>query len=477
MADLVHSRSAFAEMGGHHLHDHKFDYDTSNGVRYSEQRPSPEATPQGSTNHDGGRGSGLAATEEAANEDDDEDSSSNKEDEQEDDEDDPEVLAPSHGYGKGKGKRPAIRFEPADDEAESQDDEDETASRGAGLSSSMHPVSKLLNGNKKRTFSNVSNTSLLFGDEDAAQSTFPRPKVARTLSHSGGTGLLAYKATSGEDESGFENAIESSDEDNEAGDAEQEADDDDDEDYSGVNLIPDDDSDIERMEQEEETFIIHEELHQTPDLFQNSFNDARRPSLDSYGSDVFDFETTNGATFYAPVNMQDVGFGSFFESEPLPAAREPISKRKLSEGSAKRVRFDDEVQVSDSASSTSSEEIDSALFPDLFLEQDKIPPSLYQLMETDNDTDNGDFPSSASEHSYWDVGQDETRNLAQLDSDDFDESSDPGSSGYESMLRSCSYFTHYANLTHQLTWVILLMSTTLMTRLRHLPARHETSLS
>lgn len=483
MANLVHQRSALTDLGGKHLQDHRLVHDTPNGVRCSDQRTTCDDTPQGSTHRTGGRGSGQSTSEEASNEDDEEDSSASKEDEQEDEEDDPEVLAPSHGRGKGKGKRPAIRIEPADED-ESQDVEDETASHETGPIISKRPVNQFLNGNKKRTFSNVSNTSLLFGEDDTAPHTFPRPKVARTLSHSGGTGLLTYKSANDENTNGVDNAIESSDDEEDMANGaseEKTTDDDDDEDYSGVALISDSESDVEVMEQQEEHFIIQDEQQGDTELFSQEFNDARRLSLDSYGSEsIFDFDAPLDGSFYTPVNMQDVGFGQFFESEQRPATPEPISKRKFSDSSAKRVRFDDEVQVSDSSSSSSSE-LDSATFPDLFLEQDKLPPSLYQLLEADNDDDDGDFPSSASEHSYWDVGQDESRNLAsqkteEFDSDDFDDSSEAGSSGYESML-NLQLPTHFdANITYQPTWVTLLTNVILTSKWRRLlglPAKNQ----
>lgn len=446
MAHVAPSRSAVADLGGKFLQDHRLVHDTARGIRYSDQRSSSNDTAQGSTPHTGSQGSGQSATEEAANEDDDEDSSGGKDDDQEDEEDDPEVLAPSHGLGKGKGKRPAIRIEPAGEDESQDDDDDETASRETGPKTNKHSVDQLLMSNKKRTFSNISNTSVLFGENDNGPLVFPRPKMARKLSYSGGKGLLTYKESADN-----ENAIETSDEEKDA---------EDDEDYSGVNMISEDESDMETMEQREEQFIIHEEEQHAIDLFSEEFDNSRRASLGSYCSDdIFNLampKAGNLDDFSAP----DYGFSQLFEPEPLPASPGPIAKRKFSDSSTKRVRFDDEVQVSDSSSSSSSE-LDSATFPDLFMEQDKLPPSLYQLMQQDDDTDNEHFPSSGSEHSYWDVGQDETRNLVPRDPNEFDESSDPGSSGYESTLRFCFYLTMIANAAYQLTWVIPLMNMTL----------------
>jgi hypothetical protein len=449
----ANGRLTLADFVGNHQ-DHKLVHDTPSNVRYSDQPVVSGDTASKRTNHTGGRGDDQSGSEEAANEDDEEDSSAGQEADPDDEEDDPEVFAPSHVSGKGKGKRPAIRIEPAGDASQSEDAQ--SASHEAGHHASIDTIQGMLNGNKKRTYSNVSNTSLLFGDDEAGISTFPRPKLARTLAHSGGSGLLTYKVSKDGDMNGFDNAIESSDE--EASGGEEQGINFDDEDYSGVNMISEDESDVEKLEEQEETFIIQDE-HAT-NLFSQEFDDARRLSLDSHGSDnIFDFAPTG--SYFPPISSyQDVGFGQFFETAPVVPTPEPLSKRKFSDNSMKRVRFDDEVQVSHSSSSSSSE-LDSATFPDLFLEQDKLPPSLYQLMEVDQDSDDASFASSASEHSYWDVGQDETRNLTQIDpssgvfDDDDDESSGPGSSGYESMIDLAYNDAMYANATIQPTWVIL----------------------
>ncbi|KAF2653288.1 hypothetical protein K491DRAFT_603224 [Lophiostoma macrostomum CBS 122681] len=399
-------------MGNHQ--DHKLVHDTPNSVRYNDQRSASGDTVSNTANDTEGRGDEQSGSDEAANEDDEEDSSAGQEEEQDDEEDDPAGFAPSHVSGKGKGKRPAIRIEPAGDD--SQNEDAEFASHEAGHNASIDPLQGMLNGSKKRTYSTVSNTSLLFGDDGAGSSTFPRPKIERTLSHSGGSGLLTYKSSN-------------------AGDVNEQSINFDDEDYSGVNMISEDESDAEKLEQQEATFIIQDE-HDHTDMFSQEFDDARRLSLDSHGSDnIFDFAPT-GTYFPTITSLQDVGFGPLFETAPMAPTPEPLSKRKFSDNSMKRVRFDDQVQFSDSSSSSSSE-LDSATFPDLFLEQDKLPPGLSQLMEVDKDIDSASFASSASEHSYWDVGQDETRNLTHVDPssgivyDEDEESSDPGSSGYE----------------------------------------------
>lgn len=418
MAHQAVSGRSFAEFDGKHLQDNKFLHEPSSYVRYSDQRSPSDDTMQGNSLNNGGRGSGQSAGEEVENDDDEEDSSGNQ-----DDAEDPEVFALSHGLGKGKGLRPAIRIESVGED-ESQG-ESEAASREAGHMTSKHPINQLLMGNKKRTYSNLSSTSLLFGD-DEGPTTFPRPKMARRLSYSGDNGLLTYH------QDADENAIESTD-DEEKAIQDEDDDEDEDDDYSGVMNVPDDDSDIDQMEQAEEQFILHDEQQHGIDLFSASLDFSRRESVGSIGSeDILGF-SMGGPMAFAPYDALpgDPGFVQFFEVDRAPSSPEPIAKRKFSDSSTKRVRFDDEVQVSDSSSSD-EDELDSATFPDLFMEQDKLPRNIYQqLIEDDNDSDHADFPSDGSDHSYWDFGQDETRNLAALEAGEFDESSDPGSSGYE----------------------------------------------
>jgi len=121
MANLAFSRAPTADLGGNHPQHHKLVYDSPNQAHSSDQRPStPDTTTTRSLNHTGGKGRGQSTTDDETNEDDEEDSSANQdedEEEEEDEEEDPDVLAPFHGLGKGKGKRPAIRFEPAGEDA------------------------------------------------------------------------------------------------------------------------------------------------------------------------------------------------------------------------------------------------------------------------------------------------------------------------------------------------------------------------
>ena len=439
MAHFTIARSPKTEFGGNRHQDRKLMPDTTAGFHHSDQRPVSRDTAPCSTHHTEGRGSEHSGTEEAANEDDEEDSSTAHSEDDEDENDDPEASAPSHGSrtgGKGKGKHPAIRVEPLGAD-ESQGGDEEIAPHGTGLIPSKHPINQLLMKNKKRTFSNLSSTSVLFGDDSTDQESFPRRKLARRLSNMASKPILTYKENDNDSHvKNFENAIES-----------------DDEDYSGVNLVPeDDDSDMDMMEQQEESFILHEEQQATTLL--NEFRDARRLSLDSCASDnIFGVTAPLGELYMS--TLPDFGFGQFFEPEALPASPEPAAKRKYSDSSTKRVRFDDEVQVSDSSSSESSE-LDSNMFPDLFLEQDKLPPILHQLLEMENDDDNGDLASPMSDGSFWDFDQDEPR-VTQAEDSDTGDGSSTDSSGYDCMVVPYAIFDLITNIHHQLTWVIPLM--------------------
>jgi hypothetical protein len=446
MAHLTHARSSAGELGGKHLQHHKLMHDPAASPRYSDQRSPPQSIPTKTTHPSGGQSNGKSAAKGVADDDEEEDSSTAHGDEQEDEEDDQDGLVPFHGRGrgKGKGKCPSIRLDPID-ENESLGEEDETSSRGTGLIPSKHPVSQLLMGKKKRTFSNLSSTSVLFGDDTADQDLFPRRKLARKLSNVVSKPLLTYKES---DDSthvkSYENAIES-----------------DDEDYSGVNLIPDDDeSDMENIEQQEESFIVQEQEQQATTLL-NQFRDARRLSLDSTASDdIFNVTAPLSEAFMA--GLPDFGFAQFFEPDAVPTSPDPAAKRKYSDSSTKRVRFDDEVQVSDESDSESSE-LDSSVFPDLFLEQDKLPPILHQLLEADND-DDGDMGSPMSDASFWDFGQDESR---VTQADDSDDESSAGSSGYESTIATLTKSPSITNMLPQPTWVTQLTKKTLDRTLHH----------
>ena len=426
MAYIAKAQAVSGELGGKHLQNHKLVPDPAAQPRLSTQRTSSsDATPK-SLHTTEGRGDGQGITTEASD-DDEEDDSATLQDDDETDDDIPLAAYRGRGKGKGKGKGPAIRIEPVDDD-ETDKDDDETSSNGTGLIPSKHPVNQLLMQNKKRTFSNLSSTSVLFGDEQTDQEVFPRRKMARNLSNVSHKPILSYQNDTNE------HAIDS-----------------DDEDYSGVNLIPDDD-DLD-IEQQEESFIAQEQEQQAT-LLLNQFRDARRLSLESSASDDI-FTAPLSESFMT--SLGDYGFAQFFEPEAVPPSPDPAAKRKYSDSSTKRVRFDDEVQVSEDSESESSE-LDSSMFPDLFLEQDKLPPIVTQLMEAENEDDGDDVGSPMSDASYWDFNHDESRIMQ---ADDSDDESSAGSSGYESMILTCIRLVSVTNKPPQPTRATLLTRRTL----------------
>jgi hypothetical protein len=426
MAYIAKVQAVSGDIGGKHLQNHKLVPDSAAQPRLSTQRTSSsDATPK-SLHTSEGRGDGQGITTEASDEDEEDDSAILQDDDETDD-DIPLAAYRGRGKGKGKGKGPAIRIEPVDDDETDKDDE-ESSSNGTGLIPSKNPVNQLLIQNKKRTFSNLSSTSVLFGDEQTDQEVFPRRKMARKVSNVSHKPILTYQS-----------------------DANEHAIDSDDEDYSGVNLIPDDD-DLD-IEQQEESFIAQEQEQQAT-LLLNQFRDARRLSLESSASDDI-FTAPLSESFMT--GLGDYGFAQFFEPEAVPPSPDPAAKRKYSDSSTKRVRFDDEVQVSEDSESESSE-LDSSMFPDLFLEQDKLPPIVTQLMEAENDDDGDDVGSPMSDASYWDFHHDEGRIMQ---ADDSDDESSAGSSGYESMILTCIRFFSVTNKPPQRTRATLLTRRTL----------------
>jgi len=193
-------------VGGSHHQDRRLIHDTTASSRRSDQRPASQDNTSGSVHLTGGRGSQQLDTEAGANEDDEDDEDADEEadsstaydGEQPDDDTDADVPTRFCGYGKGgkgKGKRPAIRVEAIEDGKTIK--ETEVLFPEPGLIPHKHP-SNSLKTNKKRTFSNLSSTSVLFGDDSTDQESFPRRKVARKLSNTVAKPLLAYKETEGE---------------------------------------------------------------------------------------------------------------------------------------------------------------------------------------------------------------------------------------------------------------------------------------
>ena len=200
---------------------------------------------------------------------------------------------------------------------------------------------------------------------------------------------------------------------------------DDDDDYDGVDLISESDDDKD-MEKEEEKLIIQSEEENDyldrgtnpqngePESWED-FPDAGIPSVEenTFFSEHFSrTDPYSSSALYPP--------GSDVQGYSSPAVVPTVTRR---------VRFVDEVEGNNSSNSSGSDD-DNDVFPDLFLQQDKLDASFRKMLEQDG-------ASSDGEGSYWDLGFHDDQELDfgevyGLDEEDSD--MDGSSSGYESML-------------------------------------------
>jgi hypothetical protein len=208
----------------------------------------------------------------------------------------------------------------------------------------------------------------------------------------------------------------------------------DDESYKGVDLISDSEDDEPDVEEAEAKVIIDSEeetecrvrtglsINRSGTAFYNRVSDWGDFDVDDslllddiplfnqqyvhldhiLGQDV---STCNGAH----------GSGNIPERSPAP----------------RHVRFEDDTPTTDSTGSNTSDD-DDEVFPDLFLDQDRLDPVFLRMIENDHETDEN-FGFGSEDGSYWDF----------RGSDDFDQEADGGddssdtedsvgsSSGYE----------------------------------------------
>lgn len=227
-----------------------------------------------------------------------------------------------------------------------------------------------------------------------------------------------------------------------------------DDDYNDVDLLSDSDEEDSQLRKLEETIMSGDgglDAEEDDAL-------ARRLSLSSAGSDLAYLSFNDSHLFSETPFDQTLAHLDpdhlFLNTEPLFGGdKTPLARQTSQESNAtqRRVRFQDEVDVSDGASSDTDqdqEDVDTDFFPDLFVQQDHLDPTFRALIEQDdhdvymdNDSDTG---------SYWDFEADEMRMLAMdADEDDSDNSdSTAGSSGYECMFYGgcCETRIHKANL-------------------------------
>jgi hypothetical protein len=292
---------------------------------------------------------------------------------EEDDDDEAEVEAPSHGASTAV-QMGSLAKEDSTSKHSSVKQMNNPHGTGPSSSDNFSRVTSL-----KRRHSNLSNSSLIMddGDHDNSSIIFPRKKQFRTLSNE--NGMLTYSTISADITTTAvpENAVEDSDEDDEL--------------YQAVNLISDgeeDDPDVEKVEEElimrTGTPLDSTDATDATGLF--SFEDARN----YIPNGVYDMEISHLEDI---LGMSDRNFASHLASQNVS-----FDGRKYSDSSAKRVRF---AIDGDSDSSASSTDIDG-MFPDIFADQESLPPMLQQLIE--NDTDGGDSITDG-EGSYWDFSE------------------------------------------------------------------------
>jgi len=284
---------------------------------------------------------------------------------------------------------------------------------------------------RKRTTSELSTGTILSTieqDNDEDEVVYPRKRMDRRLSNE--NGLLRYDQRVVEvdediDVAEYSKAIESSSED------EAVVLDDDSTDDEATNADEAlDDLDIE--EEEEALILEEEELRDFTGTAASSVvgadSDIELPSdldlgfLNSEMDDVFDA----GESFF---------FRGMHSDQETP-------RRKKSDASARRVRFQDEIDIAQAntySASTTSSETDIDIFPDLldnpFKSQDELPANLRSQIEDEEDAEVGNGASSDGEGSVWDFGEEKaSENFFAWHDEAGSDSDDSGSdlSGYDS---------------------------------------------
>ncbi|KAI9661118.1 MAG: hypothetical protein M1821_009445 [Bathelium mastoideum] len=199
----------------------------------------------------------------------------------------------------------------------------------------------------------------------------------------------------------------------------------DDDDYDGLNAVSDTDEGhgVRRIE----TLNIQAATADDSDSeIDSDFGTPRGPLKLNTIFDVF------GSEFHG---MEDVdnpnNLSLFSQQDDLLDDLMPTShRRNESDGSARKVRFEDEVHGSSQASSTGSSEIRNE-FPDILLSQDRLDaPPFPRGPVGINSSSRGHLSPGGSDGSYWDYtdGYFQPENVHMSDSSE----SSPGSSGYES---------------------------------------------
>jgi hypothetical protein len=388
--DVGHSSSPSSTQTGRH-------------IRKNKAKSSNKSLDRGArkTNHGEVSGEGDTTEEDESNGDD--EASSDELDDDEADDEEPEVFAPSGGAQK------------------CSQDEDDLESNTAGCLSPIETAYRQAgqyleicesNTKRKRTLSEMTTDTVLSTIElDGLYQdgcVYPRRKRAdRRLSNTanGPRKIESLPATDHDDDdfgmTDYEQAIQSSDEDDESAALDQ--------------LDDSQDTDVEQLE---EALIIEEESARLaagkPDGFTSLAGQLDDPldSEDELPADLGSFWSSEMDMFeHADLFLNNHAISDNEEEIDFSTPRPCTNKRTQSDVSARRVRFEDEVETAGS-SPASSAETDLNVFPDLmdgdtFAAQDNLPISIRDQIENDIDFDIGNASASDTEGSCWDFGEEQ----------------------------------------------------------------------
>ena len=341
----------------------------------------------------GGNNANDSQTEEAGNEDSDE---SDEQDDHIEEDDDPEAFAPSGG-------RCIKDHKLRNDIVSNISTAKEADNRRAGLYSDSRAVRSMTPYKKKRTFSNVS--ILTDGDDSNNYQDYPRKKVNRRLSDN--NGRLVYDTVRAE--------LKACMNDNE--DAIMASEDDDDDDIYAIldeiNESHDDDTSDELEERAILAAVADSSDDQSIEDSQDGKNLSQSLGFGVENDDILPlndemYHELEGAALFDRANDEDQ-----LVTEDEADSTPNHCGRKKSNASARRVRFDDDVHIPSSASSSSSSSDIFEGFPDLLssepdpiIPQEQLDPFILQQIEdAHQDAERGDFEGSDSGSSYWDFGE------------------------------------------------------------------------
>ena len=207
----------------------------------------------------------------------------------------------------------------------------------------------------------------------------------------------------------------------------------DDDDYNGVDLISDSEEEDPTVEQLEERIIIDSEEENT--------NEWTSPIIQadptSFSSDGWEGFGLGDGMFLEDVPFFDEQIG---RTDPAVLATEiemfdtaPFFRASVDPSPPpRRVHFADAVQHHSDSTSTFASDFDEDTFPDMFLQQENLDPAFRQMIENENDGDDGQSITDG-EKSYWVYDEQEDGRLEQKENDSENSDDSYGSSsGYES---------------------------------------------